>query len=879
MNDTFNAGHLAVLERVAAGAPLPQLLEDIVRFIERQSNGMVCSILLLDSEERCVRHGAAPSLPPEFVQALDGARIGPNAGSCGAAAYRGERIIVSDISKHPNWDDYRHLALPHGLRACWSTPIFSPESEVLGTFAMYYREVRNPSAQELHWVDVATHLASIAILRCRAEQQLRRSERRAQQIARLYAVSNGINEVIVRVREPESLYDFACQIAVEQGLARLAWVGLCVRPGDRILPVARYGVDAEYVDSVRLSVNDERIKHGPTVRAITTGEPALSNDIEHDPNFYFKDLALRSGLRSYAVFPIKVSERVIGVFALYAERPNYFRTEEVQVLTTLAADISFAVESIVNERERRRMEESARASEALRAFIYSSVEDIIFYLGIEGEGRYRFLSVNSAFLTATGLQDNDVAGKLVSEVIPEPSRTLVLQKYAEAIATGERVSWEEVTSYPSGLKYGQVTVCPVLDGNGRCANLVGTVHDITALRQAEERRLALETQLHQSQRLQSLGTLAGGIAHDFNNILGALSFSVDLALLDTAPDMPLRRNLLDMQKAVRRGNGLVRQILTFGRREPPRREMVDLRVVVDETLQLVRPTLTPNVQAVTSYQADTPIVPADATQLHQVVMNLALNAGHALGKRGGKIEVTLESFVHGPDSKAPPELAEGRYARLTVADNGTGMDEATLKRVFDPFFTTKPPGEGTGLGLSVVEGIIKGHNGAIEVKSELGKGTVFTLYFPATVVATVQESAVELIKGNGERVLYVDDDEALTFLAARALSRMGYRVSPFSSPLAALKEFQSRPNEFDLVVTDSAMPGLSGQELVTELRRIRPEIPIVMLSGYIRPEDSDIASRLRINKLLYKPNTIAELGQILSRLISETHGGSRESAV
>src|SRR5262249_27227427 len=153
-------------------APLPQLLEDIVRFIERQSTGMVCSILLLDAEERRVIHGAAPSLPPEFVRALDGAKVGPTAGSCGAAAYLGERIIVSDIATHPNWNDYRHLALPYGLRACWSSPIFSPKNEVLGTFAMYYREVRSPSGQELHWVDVATHLASLAILRDRGEQQL-----------------------------------------------------------------------------------------------------------------------------------------------------------------------------------------------------------------------------------------------------------------------------------------------------------------------------------------------------------------------------------------------------------------------------------------------------------------------------------------------------------------------------------------------------------------------------------------------------------------------------------------------------------------------------------------------------------------------------------
>ena len=262
MEDTFKAGHLAMLERVAAGAPLPQLLEDIVRFIEGQSVGMMCSILLLDPEERCIRHGAAPSLPPEFVRALDGARIGPQAGSCGAAAYRGEPVIVSDIATHANWDDYRHLALPHGLRACWSTPIFSPEKEVLGTFAMYYREIRGPSAQERHWVEVATHLASMAILRDRGEQQLRSSEQRARQLARLYAVSNGVNEAIARVRDPQNLYDFACRIAVEQGLARLAWVGLCVKAHEQLLPVARYGIDSQAGNSKRLVIRHLSRRHG-----------------------------------------------------------------------------------------------------------------------------------------------------------------------------------------------------------------------------------------------------------------------------------------------------------------------------------------------------------------------------------------------------------------------------------------------------------------------------------------------------------------------------------------------------------------------------------------------------------------------------------------
>jgi PAS domain S-box-containing protein len=869
--ETFNAGHHAMLERVATGAPLPQLLEDIVRFIERQSAGMMCSILLLDSEERCVRHGAAPSLPTDFVHALDGSRIGPEAGSCGAAAYLGETVIVSDIATHPNWAPYRHLALPHGLRACWSMPIFSPEKEVLGTFAMYYREIRSPTDEEHHWVEIATHLASIAILRDRAEQQLHQSEQRARQLARLYAVSNSINETIVRVRDPQELYNFACQIAVEQGLARQAWVGLCVKADQAVLPKARCGPNSEMLDSLELSLVDERISQGPTVRAIRTGEPALSNDIVNDRNFSMQALAEQCGVKSCAVFPLKIGGRAIGVFALGADQPNYFRSEEIQVLSTLAADISLAVESIVNERERRRMEAAIRESEAMCAFIYSSVEDAIVYLSIEGPDRYRFLSANPSFLKSTGLSENEVIGKLLNEVIPKPSLALVLQKFEQAISRREKVYWDETSAYPTGLKHGHVTLCPIFDAEGRCSHLIETIHDITELKQEQNKRLALESQLHRSLRLQSLGTLAGGIAHDFNNILSSLSIRVETALQKAAP-RPVRGHFLEIQKTIDRAAGLVRQILTFGRREPPHRAMANLRNVVDEALASLRTTLPSHVHIVTRFASRLPDIAVDAAQIHQAVLNLCQNAADALGASGGKIEVRLDGCEQNAElTAAPAELPEGPYIRLSVTDNGCGMDEATVKRVFDPFFTTKPPDKGTGLGLSVVDGIVKGHNGAIDVESELGRGTTFRLYFPVTTVETAKKSQARTVYGGDSRVLYVDDEEALTLLVPRALSRIGYRVTAYSDPLAALRDFRSHPDAFDLIVTDIAMPDLSGPELAKEIRHLRPDIPIVMLTGYIGPEDREMMERLHVNKLLYKPTSVADLSQTLSQELGSIH--------
>jgi signal transduction histidine kinase/ActR/RegA family two-component response regulator len=344
------------------------VLEGIVRLIERQAVGMLCSILLVDEEHQCVRHGAAPNLPIEYVRAIDGARIGPQAGSCGAAAYRREPVIVEDIATHPYWESFRDLAVPYGLRACWSTPIFSPERELLGTFAMYYREARGPTQRERHWVATATHLAAVAIMRDRAEEALRRSEARARQLARLYEVSSSVSEALVRSREPQKLYDSACQIAVEKGLAVLAWIGLHDPVQDRIVAAARYGND-EGLDAVlaRARERDKQMQPGPAVRALRTGQVSVSNDIAGDAEFYWKDAAIARGLRSAAAFPLRLAGQPTGVLVIYGATPGFFLDDEIRVLSSLADNISFAVESAKNEIALRERDEQLRQTQKMEA--------------------------------------------------------------------------------------------------------------------------------------------------------------------------------------------------------------------------------------------------------------------------------------------------------------------------------------------------------------------------------------------------------------------------------------------------------------------------------------------------------------------------------
>ncbi|MDB4928622.1 MAG: hypothetical protein JWM10_1106 [Myxococcaceae bacterium] len=354
-DDSFYASQCAVLERVAAGAPLREILEAVVLVIEGQADGMLCSILLFDPDARTLSHGAAPHLPPAFVAAVDGSVVGPTVGSCGAAAYFRERFVVEDVTTHPNWTDYHALLAPAGLRACWSAPILSPSQDLLGTFAMYYRRPRGPTEREEAWVDAASHLAAVAIVHDRVSRSLRLSEARARHLARLYAVSSSVNEAVLVVRDRREILDAACRIAVEQGLALLAWVGAYDEASDRLAPVARFGRDDGYVDAVLLGLHDDRINRGPAARALLSGAPTISNDIASDPGFYFKEDAARRGFRSCAVFPLRLGDGGRGVLAIYGDAVGFFGDEELKVLGAVADHISVAIEQAERDGERRRL--------------------------------------------------------------------------------------------------------------------------------------------------------------------------------------------------------------------------------------------------------------------------------------------------------------------------------------------------------------------------------------------------------------------------------------------------------------------------------------------------------------------------------------------
>ena len=407
-----------------------------------------------------------------------------------------------------------------------------------------------------------------------------------------------------------------------------------------------------------------------------------------------------------------------------------------------------------------------------------------------------------------------------------------------------------------------------IDWEGAPAFLA-SIRDVT-----ESKRLAEKIRL--TEKIEAVGTLAGGIAHEFNNILAVIVGSLTLARADLPAEHPAQERLGQIERAAGRGADVVRQVLTFSHRdETPRRRVLQLAAVVGEAARFLRATLPAQIEIDTSCPADLPPIEADATQLHQILMNLATNASHAMPD-GGRLGLSLEAVTVGAEKPAlAVDLKPGRYVRLSVQDSGRGMNAETLERIFEPFFTTKGTSEGTGLGLAVVHGLVKNHGGSISVYSEPRRGTVFHLYFPASArsVSAVAPAPKATVGGQGERIVFVDDESAIVSLFSLILERLGYRVAGFDVPEEALAAVRADPGAVDLVITDLSMPKMDGPALVRELLAVRPDLPIVMSTGHVGEHDLEMAKRLGVAELVRKPFTRETLAEVVSRVLARGGGG------
>jgi PAS domain S-box-containing protein len=377
--------------------------------------------------------------------------------------------------------------------------------------------------------------------------------------------------------------------------------------------------------------------------------------------------------------------------------------------------------------------------------------------------------------------------------------------------------------------------------------------DITEIKSLERERQHTEAQLRQAQKMEAIGTLAGGIAHDFNNILSAILGYTELALDDAAHDRVSANYLREILKAGRRARDLVHQILTFSRQTESEAKPIQVQPIIKEALKLLRASLPSTIEIQTDLQSNA-IVEADPIQIHQLIMNLCTNAGHAMRSKGGILRVELATESLGTQFEGHALSKPGEYLKMIVSDTGTGIAPEIMDRIFDPYFTTKDKGEGTGMGLAMVQGIVQRYGGLVSVTSNLGEGACFNIHLPVIHLNEPIEAPVHpAIPGGHEQILFVDDEPPLADLSKQILERMGYRVTIRTSSIEAAALFESNPQEFDLVITDMTMPNMTGDILSRMLLAIRPDIPIIICTGYSEKITQDIIERLKIRALILKP--------------------------
>jgi PAS domain S-box-containing protein len=568
---------------------------------------------------------------------------------------------------------------------------------------------------------------------------------------------------------------------------------------------------------------------------------------EHDRG-QFQDICVHEEYRSMAVVPIPCNEKIIGVMHIAD-----YMAEKVSLRTILFLE---SISPLIGETIFRFSVESAlrEANTYNRNLIEANLDPLVT---INEDGKIS--DVNSATELITGYHRDDMVGTDFSDYFTDPGKAR--SAYQLAFKEGS------VRDYELQIRHKNGHITPVLynasvykDETGRVTGVLATARDITE-------NVKLEKEFRQAQKMQAIGTLAGGIAHDFNNIIAGIIGFTEMALEDVEAENPAHRRLELVLKGAYRGRDLVKQILAFSHNGEREKKPVSMSHIFNDAFPLIRASLPSTIEIRKNFLTKDDIVSADQTQMHQVMLNICANAAYAMRDKGGILEVVLADENIGPEEH-DHRLKPGPYVRLTINDTGCGMEPEVLDRVFDPFFTTKPTGEGTGLGLSAVHGIVKNHNGSIRAYSEPGKGSSFSIFIPKLESDSMDEvKDTESVRGGKESILVVDDEDLLIAMNKQRLERLGYTVAGSTSSIEALEVFRHEPHKFDLVVTDYTMPQMTGLELARELLRIRGDLSIIMCSGLNEPVPMERIREAGVREFFTKPVGKNEFARIIRRVL------------
>ena len=513
--------------------------------------------------------------------------------------------------------------------------------------------------------------------------------------------------------------------------------------------------------------------------------------------------------------------------------------------------------------ERKRVDETLQALAQKWQITFDAINDSISLL----DDQSRVVQCNRAMTKLLQKPTEEIIGRPCYELMQRAAAPIDQCPSVRAFQTRQR----ETLTWEIGGRWFDVVADPIIDQKGEITGAVHILSDITERLKAEEQKSALEQQLRQAQKLEAIGTLAGGIAHDFNNILGAVIGFTELARMDIPEGSRIRNDLDQVLKAGLRAKDLVRQILTFSRKGTEASAPINVIPIVKETLKMLRASLPTHIEIRKKMEGGEAVVNSDPTQIQQILINLCANAAQAMGERGGVLEVNLaETFLSLEDLRHDPPRVPGPYLELTVKDTGPGISADIMEHIFEPYFTTKEKGLGTGLGLSVVHGIVQQYGGLIRVQSEPGAGACFRIFLPLLRESAVPPPPIEqTLPVGGEHILVVDDEEALTEILRKTLEYLGYRVTATTDPREAWAIFEKDPISFQLVITDMTMPKLTGDRLVKKILDINPQMPIILCTGYSEHLSDSRARDLGAKALLMKPVELNTLAQKVREILDK----------
>jgi PAS domain S-box-containing protein len=594
-------------------------------------------------------------------------------------------------------------------------------------------------------------------------------------------------------------------------------------------------------------------------------------------NHFLKIVAILAAVLLFVLLAAKlVSNRTKKSFDLFANFFSKAATESAKIESDALPFREF--ESLARAanrmvQERNKAEAALRESEKNYRELVQSANSII--IRMDTEGRVTFF--NTYAQNFFGYPEEKIIGKnVIGTIVPERDIAgFDLAEMIKNIATHpERYVANENENIRRNGQRVRVTWMnkAIHDESGNVTEILCVGIDVTE-------KWLLEKRLAQAQKMEAIGTLAGGIAHDFNNILSAIVGYTELSLIDIPKGSGLHNNLQQVLKAGGRAKELVRQILTFSRQRESELMPFKVSLMVNEALKLLRASLPATIKIRHNLKSDLSVL-TDPTNIHQVLMNLCTNASYAIQEEGGILEVSLSDRELDTDfSRKHPDVKPGKFINLTVRDSGCGMTPEVTERIFDPFFTTKKMGEGTGMGLSVVHGIVKSHGGTIFVESSPGKGSVFNVLLPAIETEAVNMAdQAQLVVTGSERILFVDDEDFQADIGKRILERLGYRVTAKTSSMEAYELFRQNPNAFDLVITDMTMPDLTGDVLARKLIAVRPDIPIIVCTGYSERINANIVKEIGIKELAMKPVVMKDIAQMIERVLSRENDRRNKAA-